>query len=307
MFTKEKTIIGMLHCPIIPEDSNSKLYLQKITDKVLYDLELLMHGGIDAVLFENFSNKKPRNGNYDVPVYPIKGEDKGKYMIENFRFLAERVAKNINPGVLWGIHLLWNYAAESLEIAADLNASFVRNQVFIDDRVALDGRKILATYEEVEKTLARLKKNIRILGDVETKETSTPVYDVRTFEEKIKDALELNILYGIITTGTETGKAPGKKEVEDFAKMVKSFSPDVKMGVGSGVTLRSLREGLLDAVDFAIVGSYFKKPDYAELRINEATREMDEYAVKAGFNRSRGSIVLKNVENFMQEVRKLYK
>ena len=62
----------------------------------------------------------------------------------------------------------------------------------------------------------------------------------------------------MITTGTGTGSAPSKEQIDYFAKMVSDFDLNMPIGVGSGVTPEAIINGLLQSANFAIVGSYFK-------------------------------------------------
>ncbi len=237
--TLRKPIIGMIHLPALPgSPGHSDKSLKDIVRFALQETRALEEGGVDALLVENFHD------------YPYLTERVPTQTVIAMAAVAYEIRATTKLPL--GVNILFNDTEDELYLAKVLELDFMRVEGFVDVLLSDLGMLMPAA-----PNLMRLKKTLRaegvaILADVQGKYTHPlPSRDVF---DSARDALERGNADAVILTGTRTGEAAPV----DLIRQLKEKNPQARVLLGSGITPNTIKQ-VLDVVDGAIVGSFFKE------------------------------------------------
>jgi membrane complex biogenesis BtpA family protein len=237
IFDSNKPIIGMLHVPPLPGSPANELRLNRITDYVLKDADVLATGGVDGFIIENFG---------DAPFFPRQVPP---HTVAFMTVIAREVRRTFDDIPL-GINVLRNDADSALAIAAAVGARFVRVNVHAGVRVTDQGL-IEGMAHETLRYRALLDADVKIFADADVKHSSGLA--PRDLRDEIEELIGRACADAIIVTGRATGK---QTAVEDL-KMAKDAAGSVPVFAGSGVDISDLTD-VLKISDGLIVGTAFK-------------------------------------------------
>lgn len=236
LFANKKPIIGCVHLLPLP---GSPLYsgkMSEVYDLAINEAEMLIHGGVDALIVENFRDK---------PFYP------DRVPAETVASLAAIGREIVNRGkVPVGINVLRNDGESAIAIATAVGAHFVRINVHGGAVVSEQGVIISKSHLSL-RLRANLKSSVLIFADVGVKHAA-PLADRGLATETI-DAEERNLADVLIVSGSITGKEADVSDVD-----VVKANTKLPVIIGSGATPDNVHK-VWNKVDGLIVGSYFKK------------------------------------------------
>ena len=233
-FLKENPIIGMVHLLPLPGSPKYGGSIEEIREQAINDVKALLNGGIRSIIIENF-NDNP----YDD-------------CIDDFSFavmaiIASEIKNTFDCKI--GINIHFNDVEKEFALAYAIDADFVRVEVFIDNRVGIQGI-ITAKCRKVIEMKNRYNIKAKIMADIDVKHTTALV------KENIDELAYRAIAEGadaIILTGTKTGENPEIGEV----KRIREIVGDFPIVVGSGINSKTVKQYLKYA-NGAIVGSSIK-------------------------------------------------
>jgi len=157
----------------------------------------------------------------------------------------------LQPTCRLGFNVLRNDARAALALCAACGGSFIRVNVhtgaMLTDQGIIEGN----AYETV-RYRERICPAVSIFADVHVKH-AVPLGDFE-IEDSAHDTLERGLADALIISGTGTGVAADITDVQ----RVRRACPNVKILLGSGITLSNVREFLRHA-DGVIVGTSVKK------------------------------------------------
>ncbi len=246
LFNKEKAVIGVVHLPALPGSPHFSSE-GKLRKRALEDALALYHGGVDALLFENFG---------DVPFSPGRAEP---HVIAYLTSIIEEVKREVP--LPFGVNVLRNDALAALAIATATGGEFIRVNVHTGARLAWEGI-IQGEAHETLRYRSRLGSRVKIFADVAVKH-SQPLAEM-SLEEEIAANVERGLAEAVIVTGRATGEPPGIEELERATR-----ASSVPVIVGSGLTLENCSK-LLSVADAAIVGSSLKEGGRVSNPVSEA-------------------------------------
>jgi len=229
----------MLHLPALPGAPLSRMRLEHIHDYVLRDAEILIRGGVDGLLLENFG---------DVPFFPARVP---QMTVEHMTALACAVRKTTELPL--GINVLRNDGLSALAIALAAEANFIRVNVLSGARVTDQGIIQGIAHDLLrERVSAGAQDKIKIFADVDVKHSAplTP----RPIEDEVDDLIQRALADVVIVSGAATGKGTDPETV----RRVKQVAGKTPVFVGSGVTADTIQEFVGHADGF-IIGTAFKK------------------------------------------------
>lgn len=235
---RRHALIGMCHAPPLPGSPRYSGDLSAVHERVVADARTLAAGGVDAIFLENFG---------DVPFFPDRVPPSA---IANLAVLALRIRES--TGLPLGINVLRNDARSALAIAHAVGAAFIRVNVLSHARVTDQGVIQAVAHELLRDRAALRAENIRILADVDVKE-STPLGAPLQIEDEASDTLHRGLADGLIVSGSNTGSAADC----DQLRRVKSVAGEAPVLVGSGVTAENV-SSLMPYADGFIVGTSLK-------------------------------------------------
>jgi len=187
---QKKTVIGAIHFSPSPGYKQFDS-IQKALKRAQFDLDTLIDGGIDAVIFEN---------NYDVP-------HKTYVKHETTAFMTYLISKlTFKRNIPFGISVLWNDYRAALSIAKVTGADFIRIPAFVDAVITSYG--VVEPVAEKARVFRKLidAENVSIFADVHVKHAEM-VNKNKTLKQSILQATKQGA-DGIIITGKWTGNAP---------------------------------------------------------------------------------------------------
>lgn len=229
-------VIGMVHVGPLPGSPKYSGNLDKLIQEAVENAVMLVEGGVDAVLVENF---------YDAP-FPKNRADPAT--VASMTVIVREVTKTINVPV--GINILRNCGIDAAAVAAVTRASFIRvnalSEVVITDQGVL---------EPIALDLMRYLKLVgyrpAVLADVHVKH-GKPLAE-RPIEIVAYEAVKRGGADAVIVSGGATGSEASINDVIKVKNVV-----NVPVIVGSGITAENVASFLRHA-DGAIVGTYFKE------------------------------------------------
>ena len=238
MPAKSKTIVGMIHLLPLPGSPRYHGSLAAIRERALEDARALAAGGVDAIVIENFG---------DAPFYPGRVP---AHVVAHLTAVAAQVRAAIK--VPLGINVLRNDGISALSIAHAVGAKFIRVNILSGARVTDQGI-IEGNAHELQRLRAELgATSVRVYADVDVKHSS-PLGERRGIEDEVDDTIHRGLADAVIVSGAGTGKATDLAKV----KRVKMAAGDVPVYVGSGVTVKTVRQFLVQC-DGVIVGTSLK-------------------------------------------------
>lgn len=220
--------------------------LKFVVKGALRDIQALQTGGVDGLLIENW-----------------KEENRQEFVSNNTATNLTIVLKKLKNHIKipFGINILSNDYKTSYLLAKSMQGSFIQLDAFVD-RVKTDfsydsniTSKEFVISPNPKKILGWASKNgasnIPLYAFVQPKH-SILLEKGKTIEKSTKQAIEGGASAVIVT------KATGTAPAISLFKIVKKTAKKTPVGIGSGLNYDNLSE-FFPLMDFAIVGSYFKK------------------------------------------------
>jgi uncharacterized protein len=237
VFKTAKPILGMVHLPALPGTPlyDDRAGMQAILRSAHHDLEGLVSGGVDAVIFCN-ENDRP----YQHVMGPEVVAAVTKVVAETTRDLS----------LPFGIDLLWDPVA-SIAVAHATGAAFVREVftgTFVGDMGLWGGEpgRVLRFRRHIGAQDVKLLFNIAPEFSVSLGERPLGVVAHTTVFSSLADALCVSGQ----TAGTEVSPA--------WLTEAKSALPHTPVFANTGVRISNLPV-MLEVADGAVVGSSFKR------------------------------------------------
>ncbi len=257
MFKNSKPIIGMIHCPALPSSPQFENNLKHIHQFVMNDAKVLVEGGVDALMLENYG---------DLPFFP---DSVPSATVAHLTVLARALKKRF--ALPLGINVLRNDGISALAIAHSSGAQFVRVNILTGARLTDQGI-ISGKAHEILRFRKKIgAQSIKIFADIAVK-YSSPLTD-RTLKNEVEETLHRSGADGLIVSGEATGKPVDLERL----RAVKEIAQTTQVWIGSGTTLQNISELKLYADGF-IVGSAFKPSLEAQIernRVEAMVRELN--------------------------------
>ncbi len=243
-------VIGMLHLPALPGAPRNRHDLAAISAHVLRDADVLVGGGAQGLLLENFG---------DSPFYP---DCVPASVVAQMTVLAGAVLRRFD--VPLGINVLRNDGSSALAVAHAAGAQFIRVNVLCGARVTDQGVIEGRAHEILRARRLLGADDVRILADVDVKH-SAPLGTPRPIEDEVADLLERGGADAIVVSGSATGRPTDLEQL----RRVHAAACGAPVFVGSGVTPESI--GTLAAhADGFIVGTALKMDGVATNPVDPA-------------------------------------
>lgn len=230
LFSRPKTLIGMIHLPPLPDYPESP-GIEKIIELATRDLHELALAGFDGVLVENEHDRPHR----------VKAASE---TVAAMTSATEAVVRE-RCNVAVGCEILLNDPRASLDVAKAAGASFIRTDYFVDRMCRQEYGEFDIDPEGLLEYRARIgADNILILADIQVKYAT--MLEPRPLAESAALARDKGA-DAVVVTGSASGDAPTAAELRQAAQ-------GLPVLVGSGLSPDNAKH-LLDACDGAIVGT----------------------------------------------------
>ena len=229
-------VIGMIHFSPLEESQGYPGY-QVILERARDDLDALLKGGVDAVLFEN---------NFDTP----KFEKLPKANAKQFEELVKTLSSSLT--VPWGISPLWNDYGLGFRLCKKYGGKMVRVPVFTDSVETVygifeaDPDAVLRAREEEQ------AQEVEIWADVQVKHAR--MLQPRPFKESVEDTVGRGV-EAVIVTGQWTGDPPSVEQCREAYGVV---GHRAAVFTGSGMTAENI-SSFRPFLNGCIVGTAFKE------------------------------------------------
>jgi membrane complex biogenesis BtpA family protein len=233
-----RTLIGMVHLLPLPGSARWAGSMDRVIDAALADAQVLVGGGMDALLVENHG---------DVPFTPDRVEASAVAAMS----VVAREIRRAHPGVPLGVNVLKNDARSALAVACAVGADFIRVNVHAGAVVADQGVIQSDAYHTLRERRL-LAADTAIFADVQGKH-AVPLAPVE-LELEARDVVYRGLADALVVTGKATGDPTPLGDV----KRVRSAVPAVPVLVGSGATADTIAD-ILAVADGAIVGTWLKQ------------------------------------------------
>lgn len=233
-----RTLIGMVHLPPLPGSPRWEGSMERAAAAALADARVLVDGGIDALLVENYG---------DVPFSTGRVE---AATVAAMAVIAREIRLAL-PRAILGVSMLKNDPRAAVAVATAVGAAFIRVNVHAGAVVADQGIIQSDAYHTL-RDRRLLASDVRIFADVGGKH-ATPLVPVE-IEQTARDLVHRSLADALVVSGRTTGDATPMADV----KRVRSAVPDVPLLAGSGVTPETAAE-LLSIADGLIVGTWLKR------------------------------------------------
>lgn len=247
VFHTPKPIIGMVHLPALP---GTPLYdersgIRGILDSAVGDLEGLIGGGVDAVIFCN-ENDRP----YELAMGPESVAAMTKVVSEAARDIP----------IPFGIDFLWDGVA-AIAVAHATGAAFVREVftgTYAGDMGLWSGNpgKALRFRRNIGATDVRLLFNI------------VPEFSVSLGDRTLKTIASTTVFSSLADAICVSGQTAGTAVSPEWLKEAKDALPETPVFANTGVRVSNVRQ-MLERADGAVVGSTFKKDGITWNRVDE--------------------------------------
>jgi membrane complex biogenesis BtpA family protein len=234
---KHKLVIGVVHLKPLPGSPRWRGNLEAVINPASADARAYERGGVDAIIIENFG---------DAPF------TKGAAAPETIAAMAA-AGRAIRAAVKLpvGFNVLRNDARSALALCTACGGSFMRVNVhtgaMLTDQGVIEGD----AYNTI-RYRQRVCPDALLFADVHVKH-AVPLGDF-SIEDSAHDTLERGLADALIISGTGTGVAA---DIDDVRRVSRAC-PGAKILLGSGITLKNVREFLRFA-DGVIVGTSLKK------------------------------------------------
>jgi len=232
-----KLLIGVVHLRPLPGSPRWQGDLKSVMDFAVADARAYERGGAHALFIENFG---------DLPF------TKGHVSPETVAVMAA-VGCAIRAAVKLpiGFNVLRNDARAALALCAACGGRFVRVNVhtgaMLTDQGLIEGN----AYETL-RYRQQICPGAQIFADVHVKH-AVPLGNWK-IGDSARDAVERGLADALVVSGTGTGLAADRADVE----AVRAVCPLAKLLLGSGVTIDNLAD-YLPLADGFIVGSSLKR------------------------------------------------
>jgi hypothetical protein len=250
-------IVGMLHSPPLPGSAGYRGDFDSIRQFVLRDAELLLEGGVDGLMLENFG---------DTPFYPDRVP---AITVAAMTELAVEVRQRV--AIPLGINVLRNDGRSALAIAAVCGAEFIRVNVLCGARVTDQGLLQGIAHDLLRERTTLGCQHIRILADADVKH-SAPLA-ARPIEVETKDLVERGHADGVIVSGQATGDPTDASTLAIVRR-----ATTAPIFVGSGVAASNVANLIQAGASGLIVGSSLKRDGSIE---NPVDPDLVQQLVKA--------------------------
>lgn len=232
-----KLFIGVVHLKPLPGSPRWAGDLEALIDFAVADARAFEHGGVDAIITENFG---------DAPF------TKGAVASETLAAMtAAGRAIRAAVKVPIGFNVLRNDARSALALCAACGGSFMRVNVhtgaMLTDQGVIEGD----AYHTIRYRQA-VCPDVKLFADIHVKH-AVQLGDF-AIEDSAHDTLDRGLADALILSGTGTGVAADITDVE----RVRRACPKAKILLGSGVNLENARD-FMRVADGAIVGSSLKR------------------------------------------------
>ena len=232
-----KLLIGVVHLQPLPGSPRWRGSLDSVLQAAVRDAAAYERGGARAVFIENFGDvpfTKGRVGPETVAAMAAAGR-------------AVRAAVKIPLG----FNVLRNDACAALALCAACGGSFIRVNIhtgaMLTDQGVIEGNA-----HETLRFRRQICPGAQIFADVHVKH-AVPLGNW-TIGDCARDACERGLADALIVSGTGTGLAADAEDV----RRVRATCPRAKILLGSGVTLKNIKD-YLPLADGFIVGTSLKR------------------------------------------------
>lgn len=236
LLTAGKPVIGMAHLPPLP---GTPLYDEKagvagIVDAVRTDLEILLAGGVDTVMFCNEGDRP----------YSLSAGPEGVAVMAR---VVTELAPHDRP---FGVDFLWD-ARAALAIAAATGASFIREVTtgVYESDMGIWNTDAAGLLRERRRLGA---EDVAVLMNV-TPEFASPL-GRRTVAQVARSAVVSSLADAILVSGPMAGAEP---ELDVLREAKHAVGSEVPVFVNTGAKSTNI-EAFLTVADGAIVGSDLK-------------------------------------------------
>lgn len=240
LFGEKKPIIAMAHIPALPGTPryDREAGLESIVDRVRMDIQHLVHGGVDAILFCN-EDDRPYTFQADMEVVSA----------------MTRVVTELRPkSIPFGVDFLWDPKA-ALCIAAATGASFVR-EVFTGTY-----ESDMGLWSPDAASIYRLRHNINadniLMFHNISPEFCSPLGN-RTIAQRARSAVVSSLADVLLVSGAMAGMEPDISMIEEAKRAV---GDEVPVLLNTGAKAENIHS-YLQAADGVIVGSSLKVNGY---------------------------------------------
>lgn len=236
VFGTGKPIVAMVHLPALPGTPlyDERAGLREIVDSARRDVDVLVTGGVDAVMFCN-ENDRP----YQLEV--------GPEIVAAMTRVVTEVAGGL--GIPFGVDILWDPIA-AIAIANATGASFVR-EVFTGAYAgdmgfwsAQPGRSL------------RFKRSIGA-QDLKLLFNVVPEFSVWLGERPIRTIARTTVFSSLADAICVSGQTAGTEVSTEWLSQAKEGLPETPVFANTGVRLSNI-DKILSIADGAIVGTSFK-------------------------------------------------
>ncbi len=237
IFGTDKPIIGVVHLLPLPTSARWGGDLTAVMERAEQEATALAAGGVDGIIIENF---------FDAP-FPKDTVDPA--VVSTMTLIVDRIMSLVMLPV--GINVLRNDAQSALAIAACLEASFIRVNVYTGI-MATDQGLIEGKAHQLQRYRRELAKDIAIFADVLVKHArplGTP-----NLTAAVQDTIERGLADAVILSGWTTGSPPSLEDLE----LAQSAAHGTPVLIGSGANWENIGQ-LMQAADGAIVASSLKR------------------------------------------------
>jgi membrane complex biogenesis BtpA family protein len=241
---KLPALIGMVHVRAFPGTPFNTDSMEKIVEVAVKEAELFQIAGFDGIIIENM---------HDRPY--LKGQV-GPEIVAGMTRVAAEIKRKVGTNFPVGVQILAGANKEALAVAHISGCDFIRAEGCVFAHVADEGL-IEACAGELLRERTRIGAGrIRIWTDIQKKHSAHAITSDLSLEDWVHGA-EFFGIDGVIVTGSATGKAASKNEVE-LAKT----SGRIPVIVGSGITAENAAD--YARADAWVVGSSMKYDGYWE-------------------------------------------
>ncbi|WP_153769954.1 BtpA/SgcQ family protein [Labrenzia sp. CE80] len=254
IFSSDKALLGMIHCPSFPGSPRYKdASIEAIYDACMRDADALVGGGFDGLVIENHG---------DIPF--SKPEDIGHETAAFMSVVTDRI--KAATGVPLGINVLANAPIPALAIALAAGASFIRVNQWANAYVANEGFLEGRAGEALRYRSLLRAEHIKVFADSHVKHGAHAITADRTIPEQTRDLAFFDADV-VIATGQRTGNAATIEEIEEIRS-----ATDLPLMVGSGVTRENIGEvlsctnGVIVASSLKVGGAWWNPVDPARVK-----------------------------------------
>lgn len=240
LFGVSKPVIAMAHTPALPGtpryDSTSGI--QGILDRVQRDVQALLEGGVDAIMFCN-EDDRPYSFKADFEAVAV----------------MTRVICELRPGDRpFGVDFLWDPRAP-LAIAKATGATFIRQVVtgVYESDMGLWAPDAAGLYRYRKLIDAQ---DVRIFANI-TPEFASPLGN-RSIAERARSAVVSSLVDAILIAGPMAGAEP---DIQAVREAKEAMDDDIPVILNTGARLDNIRQ-FLSVADGVIVGSSLKVDGY---------------------------------------------